>query len=286
MQVGFAPHYSVPYDRYVFVEPRYFGSPSWHDYAAPRAVSTRYARAGRRVTRYQGAGDWVVNRSVDFAPQAAVNFIDVASPRNLRREIRGRELTVFRPQVARNDRLEPSRRREARRGSPVAEAAQRNQRLQVSARGGGNERRLAAAQRVERPRASAPVHRPERRIARAQAGDAPRTAARLNGRDRQVVARAQRLDRARRPATVREQPRHGRQQVTSPRAERRPQMLAERNVARRAAAVERGGRERERQVSGGRPQRQQVARAEPSAQRHERVAGTKPGRQKGRAGRG
>ncbi len=123
VNVGFASHYSVPYDRYVFVEPRYFDSPSWHDYAASRSVSTRYARAGRRVTRYQDSGDWVVNRSVDWAPDAAVDFVDVDSPRQLGRAVSGGEVAVFRPRVARNDRLEPSRRRVARRGSPVAQAA-------------------------------------------------------------------------------------------------------------------------------------------------------------------
>ncbi len=63
-------------------------------------------------------------------------------------------------------------------------------------------------------------------------------------------------------------------------------MHAERGVARRAAAVEQGGRDRAPQVSGGRPQRERVAHAERTAERHDRAAGAKPGRQKAKGGRG
>jgi hypothetical protein len=110
VNVGFAPGYDVGYDRYTFVEPRYLGATTWQSYAVPRDRSVRFARAARRITRYDDWGGRVVNRSVAYVPRTTVSVVDVGSSRSLRRAVQRGELTVFRPRVARNPDLLPRRR--------------------------------------------------------------------------------------------------------------------------------------------------------------------------------
>jgi hypothetical protein len=219
VNVGFAPRYNVGYDRYVFVEPRYLGSTSWQRYAAPRDRAVRWAREGRRITRYQSYGDRIVNRSVSYAPRTAVQIVDVASPRSLRRAIDPGQLTVFRPQVARNPRIAPPHR--ARPANGPGRATVRSRELERIA---PPARHPAVRQRVERERRPAVTAvRPQRTVQRV--APAPR---------RTVVT--QRVDRAPRAP----------QRIVRPEASRRPVVT---RVERRTVVTHRGPQRSTRQMA-------------------------------------
>ena len=201
VNVGFAPRYNIGYDRYVFLEPRYLGSTSWQRYAAPRDRAVRWAREGRRITRYQSYGDRIVNRSVAYAPRTAVQIVDVASPRSLRRAIDRGQLTVFRPQVARNTRIAPPARQPA-----VIQRVERDRRPAVAA-----VRPQRAVERV----APAP-----RRTVVTQRERAPQRIVRPAASRRPVVTRVER----RTVVTHRTAPHSTRQVMPAPSRRHQPQL--------------------------------------------------------------
>jgi hypothetical protein len=260
VNVGFAPRYSVDYDRYVFVEPRYLGSTSWQRYAAPRERAVRWAREGRRITRYQSYGDRIVNRSVAYAPRTALQVVDVASPTSLRRTIDRGQLTVFRPQVTRNTRIRPPHQA---RGRGIGMTRQReSQRIAVPPA----PRRPAAVERVERERRPlVTAVRPQRTVERV--APAPRrnhVTPRIE-RSRGLVVGPQRTVRqvpaSRRPAITQ---RVERRPVVSQRMpQRAPRQLAPAPSERRPAQMHRG---HERRQAANPPQR-------PARQKHDKRNG-------------
>jgi len=263
VNVGFAPRYNVGYDRYVFVEPRYLGSTSWQRYAAPRDRAVRWAREGRRVTRYQAYGDRIVNRSVAYAPRTAVQIVDVASPRSLRRAIDRGQLTVFRPQVARNTRIQPPHLARESRGRDIGVVRQReSQRLAVPPTP-----RRPAVQRVERDRRSVVTTvRPQRTVQRV--APAPR---------RTVVT--QRVERARKPVVTARSPQNRMRQPTASRRPAVAQRVEHRTVVtprtpQRTARQVAPAPNRPSQMSRGRERHQAASPPQrPARQKHDRRNG-------------
>ncbi len=210
VNVGFAPRYSVAYDRYVFVEPRYLGSTSWQRHAAPRERSARFARDARRVTRYQPSGGRIVNRSLTYAPSTPVRIVDVESPRALRRAIDRGRLTVFRPQVARNARLVPPRRSEPHRA--LSQPERRTQVVPMRSPGVETKRQAVRPARVPPPERIEHLRPQERRTV-------------VKPAPRRAPAVKQRLERSRRPAVAPSRTHRPTRQVTqTPRRPDPPQV--------------------------------------------------------------
>lgn len=281
VNVGFAPRYDIGYDRYTFVEPRYLGASSWRSYAVPRNLSVGYARAGRRITRYDDWGGRVVNRSIAYVPRTTVDFVDVGSPRSLRRAIQRNELTVFRPLVARNPGVVPNRIDAAlARSVNVAPRLAVAERARFEANHGAPapvrqvqqfERARPHAARVERvqPVAKHVQHVQQVERARPQARGVEQ--AERARAQRRVVASPAHVRPAVKPAQ------HGNRRTVAPSAERRaPQQARAQHVR---------SRPRDAQVSAGRHAPRATAQQAHGRQRAQKPAasqGAKPRRGHGR----